>query len=60
MCMMRPPINKPAQSFKARKKQQKPSFAYDKEARMKPDPNFVDERKVVPSKEKKSFWKLFG
>lgn len=55
MCMMRPPIKTSITPTKIKKQKAKP-IKYDKEARMMPDPNFIDERKKDFASTKKSFW----
>ena len=54
MCMMQAPHNRNVPVFKRRRHEEKKSIFYDKEIRMKPDVNFIDERKRIDQEEKKS------
>lgn len=55
MCMMQAPLNRDIPTLKRRVKEEKKHVAFDKEARMKPDPDFVDERRQVKETPKKGF-----
>ena len=56
MCMMQTPHNRDIPTIKRREKEEKKHVVFNKEARMKPDPHFVDERKQVHDEGKKGFF----
>ena len=60
MCMMQTPHNRDIPSVKRREKEEKKHVFFDKEARMKPDPNFVDERKRKKEEPKKGFFEILS
>ncbi len=60
MCMMQAPINRRSpQVHRFKKHEKKDVKPFNKEL-LKPDPDFVDERKVKKEKDKGFFSKLLG
>lgn len=61
MCIMHAPVNREVPKVRRYKKHEKKESTPFNKALLKPDPSFVDERKIVKKEENKGFFsKLLG